>query len=155
MELSDLLAEESVFVLTSVKSKEELLEMIAERAGRLLQVDPEAVLDALANREALGSTGLGDGIAIPHGKLAGMTKVVGVFVKLEPAIDFDSVDDQPVDLVLALLGPLGAGAEHLKALSRVARALRSEELVSALRASSEPAQLYGQLARAQAAHKAA
>jgi PTS system nitrogen regulatory IIA component len=76
-------------------------------------------------------------------------------VKLEPAIDFDSVDDQPVDLVLALLGPLGAGAEHLKALSRVARALRSEELVSALRASSEPAQLYGQLARAQAAHKAA
>src|SRR5439155_26546232 len=93
-------------------------------------------------REALGSTGLGNGIAIPHGKLAGLKGVNAVFVRLAQPVEFDAVDDQPVDLVVMLLAPTGAGADHLKALARVARLLRTESLVEGLRHNDDPAKLY-------------
>lgn len=155
MELSDLLAEESVFFLKGVSSKDEMLDLVASRAGQQLGQTGEAIRETLANREALGSTGLGDGIAIPHGKLPGLGRVSGFFMRLATPIEFDAVDDLPVDLVMVLLAPLGAGAEHLKALSRVARALRDDAIVSQLRASQEPRQLYAVLTSASGAHKAA
>ncbi len=142
MELSDILAEESVFYFTGIKTKDELIERLSAEAGRLLARDPAAIRDTLAAREALGSTGLGSGIAIPHGKLPGLTRVSALFARLETPIEFDAVDDQPVDLVMVLLAPLGAGAEHLKALSRVARLLRGEACVDELRRAEDPAKFY-------------
>jgi PTS system nitrogen regulatory IIA component len=155
MELADILAEDAIFFCPGVKSKQQLMEMIAAHAAKLAGQPAEAVLEALMNREALGSTGLGDGIAIPHGKLAGLPRVMGVLARLDPPIDFDAVDDQPVDIVVALLAPAGAGAEHLKALSRIARALRNDDIVAQIRRAEDPARLYGVLVGPQAAHKAA
>jgi PTS system nitrogen regulatory IIA component len=155
MELSEILAEDSVCYFSGVKSKTELLERLADQAGKVLGVDPRAILETLTNRENLGSTGLGSGIAIPHGKLPGLTHVVALFVRLETPIEFDSVDDQPVDLVMALLAPLGAGAEHLKALSRVARLLRTEPIVEDLRREGDPSRLYAILTAAVPSNKAA
>lgn len=155
MELSDILAEESVLCCTGIKTKQALFRVIAQHAGEVLGQDPEIVHEALNNREALGSTGLGDGIAIPHGKLAGLPRVTAILARLDSPIDFEAVDDRPVDIVVALLAPMGAGAEHLKALSRVARALRSEATVEALRRAETPAQLHAILTAPQAAHKAA
>ena len=116
MELSDILAEESVFYFTGIKTKAELLDRLAAEAAKVLDREPIAILETLSTREALGSTGLGNGIAIPHGKLPGLTRVAALFARLETPIEFDAVDDQPVDLVMALLAPQGAGADHLKAL---------------------------------------
>src|SRR5690606_8160962 len=110
MELSDILTEESVFYFSGITSKAELLDRIAAEAGRLLGRDSALVAETLNGREALGSTGLGNGIAIPHGKLAGLSRVHAIFARLETPIDFEAVDDQPVDLVMTLLAPLGAGA---------------------------------------------
>jgi PTS system nitrogen regulatory IIA component len=155
MELSDILSEESVFFLPGISTKAQLLETIADKAGNLLHQDPELILESLSNRESLGSTGLGEGIAIPHGKLPGLPRVVGIFARLETPVDFEAIDDQPVDLVMALLAPVGAGAQHLKALSRVARALRNESVVEDLRRTSDPAALHAILAGPGAAHKAA
>jgi nitrogen PTS system EIIA component len=155
MELSDILSEEAVLYCTGVKSKQHLLEILAKHAGKLLGQDPDLVLETLSNREALGSTGLGDGIAIPHGKLAGLTHVVGLMARLDSPIDFEAVDDQPVDLVVALLAPVGGGAEHLKALSRVARALRTDAIVEDLRRTDDPARMHAILTAPVTAHKAA
>jgi nitrogen PTS system EIIA component len=139
MELADILAEESVLFCTGVKSKNELLQRLAGHAAKRTGQDSKAILDTLIEREALGSTGLGNGIAIPHGK------VTALFARLETPVDFDSVDDAPVDLVMMLLAPLGAGAEHLKALSRVARLLRTENLVDDLRTTTDPHRIYALL----------
>jgi PTS system nitrogen regulatory IIA component len=155
MELSDILSEGSVFFFSGISTKAQLLETIAEKAGTLLHQSPDLVLEALVNREALGSTGLGEGIAVPHGKLPGLPHVVGIFARLETPIEFEAIDDQPVDLVMVLLAPVGAGAEHLKALSRVARALRNEAIVEQLRRARDPATLFAILAGPKAAHKAA
>ncbi len=155
MELSDILAENSVCYYSGIKTKPELLERLARHAGKAFGLDPEAILETLSHRESLGSTGLGNGIAIPHGKLAGLTRVVAVFARLETPVEFDAVDDQPVDLVMALLAPLGAGAEHLKSLSRVARLLRTEAVVDELRREGDPARLHAILTAPVAAHKAA
>ncbi len=155
MELSDILSEEGVLYCTGIKSKDELLRVLSDRAAQLHERDADAVHDALANREAIGSTGLGNGIAVPHGKVAGMPQLRAVFARLDKPIDFDSVDDQPVDLVMVLLAPLGAGAEHLKALSLVARLLRTESIVDDLRRTSDPGRLYAILTAPLSAHKAA
>jgi PTS system nitrogen regulatory IIA component len=155
MELSDILAEESVFYFTGIKSKSELLERLSAEAAKTLGRESSVILEALSAREALGSTGLGNGIAIPHGKLPGLTRVAALFARLETPVDFDAVDDQPVDLVMVLLAPLGAGAEHLKALSRVARLLRTEAIVDDLRAAEDPAKMHAILTAPVTAHKAA
>jgi len=142
MELADILSEQSVVAYERAKDKAELLEIVSRLGAVVTGQQPDAVLETLIAREALGSTGLGNGIAIPHGKLAGLPGVVAAFVKLDEPIEFDSVDDQPVDLVFMLLAPSGAGADHLKALARVARLLRTDQLVDSLRSTSEPRRLY-------------
>lgn len=155
MELSDILDEESVFYFTGISKKDDLLERISAAAAVQLGREPQPIFETLGNREALGSTGLGNGIAIPHGKLGGLNTVKALFARLETPIEFDAVDDQPVDLVMVLLAPVGAGAEHLKALSRVARLLRIEAVVDAVRATTAPSQIYGILTAPVAAHRAA
>ncbi len=100
------------------------------------------IYETLLERERLGSTGVGHGIAIPHGKLAQLTRLHGLFARLDTAVDFESVDDQPVDLVFLLLAPEGAGADHLKALARISRLLRNASVVEKLRASDDPAALF-------------
>ena len=155
MELSDILAEESVFYFTGIKTKAELLDRLAAEAAKLLDREPIAILETLSTREALGSTGLGNGIAIPHGKLPGLTRVAALFARLETPIEFDAVDDQPVDLVMALLAPQGAGADHLKALSRVARLLRTDAIVEDLRRAEDPARFFAILTAPVTANKAA
>jgi PTS system nitrogen regulatory IIA component len=155
MELADILSEESVVVCTELKTKREVLEKLAERAAIVTGQDRNAIFDALYDREVLGSTGLGNGIAIPHGKFAGLPGVTAVFAKLSEPVDFDSVDDQPVDLVMMLLAPMGAGADHLKALARVARILRTDTVVDELRRAPDAARVYDILSRPLATTQAA
>lgn len=155
MELADILTEESVILCTGVKSKREVLERLAQVAAQATGQDERAIFEALHAREQLGSTALGNGIAIPHGKFAGLQGVTAAFARLEQPIDFDAVDDQPVDLVMMLLAPLGSGADHLKALARVARILRTESVVERLRAAPDAHGLYELLTQPLAAHQAA
>ena len=142
MELADILSEGSVLACDKVKDKADLLGILAEHAAKVTGQDAGAIFEALSGREALGSTGLGNGIAIPHGKLAGLKGVVAVFARLAQPVEFDAVDDQPVDLIVMLLAPTGAGADHLKALARVSRLLRNQQTVEKLRAATKPEALY-------------
>jgi PTS system nitrogen regulatory IIA component len=145
MELADILAERAVLTCSGALDKRQLFEILAQKASELTDFPVEMLLGTLTARESLGSTGLGNGIAIPHGKVAGLKGVTAVFARLEQPIDFDAMDDQPVDLVMMLLAPVGAGADHLKALSRTARLLRTESVVEQLRAETEPARLHAVL----------
>lgn len=141
MDLADILAEDSVLTCTGVTDKRQLFEVLAKKAADRTGISVSEIVDALEAREDLGSTGLGNGIAIPHGKLKGIGGVIAVFARLDEPIEFDAVDDQPVDLVMLLLAPVGAGADHLKALSRVARLLRTESVVDELRTSNDVARM--------------
>jgi len=145
MELADILAEKAVLACTGIKSKRQLFEELASKAAELSDLSREDILAAITGREELGSTGLGNGIAIPHGKIAGLDGVIAVFARLDQPIEFDAVDDQPVDIVMLLLAPAGSGADHLKALSRVARLLRTESVVDELRRTSNVNELYALL----------
>ena len=142
MELFEILKPEAVKVLGKVSSKKRLFHDIADIASDAYSVDPEAAIAALQAREALGPTGVGDGIALPHARLPEVDIVTGVFLRLETPIEFDAVDRKPVDLIFCLFAPEGAGVAHLKALALVARSLRDADLVSKLRANTDPALLY-------------
>jgi nitrogen PTS system EIIA component len=142
MDLADILAERAVLTCNGALDKPQLFKIIADKAAELTGFAAEDLLATLEEREDLGSTGLGNGIAVPHGKVAGLKHVTAIFARLDQPIEFDAVDDQPVDLVMLLLAPAGAGADHLKALSRVARLLRTDDVVEALRATGDVAQLY-------------
>lgn len=155
MELADILAERAVLCCTGVETKRQLFEQLAERAAELTGSPQAEILSAIVSREDLGSTGLGNGIAIPHGKIAGLGGVTALFARLDQPIDFDSLDDQPVDLVVMLLAPTGAGADHLKALSKVARLLRTESVVDDLRRMDNPARIHALLTAPIATHYAA
>ncbi|MEP7239328.1 MAG: PTS sugar transporter subunit IIA [Devosia sp.] len=155
MELADILSEESVLVGTGLTSKHDVLRRLADKAAELSGHPAADIFESLSNREALGSTGLGNGIAVPHGKYAPLKGVMAAFMKLDRPVDFESVDDQPVDIVMMLLAPLGAGADHLKALARVARVLRTDSVADALRSSSDPAHLYAILTQRLETTKAA
>lgn len=145
MELANILAEHAVLTCTGVTNKRQLFDILAQKAAELTGFPQADILAALSGREELGSTGLGNGIAIPHGKINGLKGVTAIFARLDQGIDFDSVDDQPVDLVIMLLAPVGAGADHLKALSRVARLLRTETVTEQLRAETDRARLHAVL----------
>jgi len=145
MELNDLLSLEGVVPALKAQSKKQVLQEMAAKAASLTGLPEREIFDTLLHRERLGSTGIGDGIAIPHGKLVQLDGIVGVFARLDRPVDFDSLDDQPVDLVFLLLAPEGAGADHLKALARIARVLRDGETAAKLRASRESAALYALL----------
>jgi PTS system nitrogen regulatory IIA component len=133
MHIVDLLDRNAISLRVSAASKRQTLAVVAEIAARGAGLDPGVILDALAERELAGSTGVGHGVAVPHARLEGLTRMRGVFVRLEQPVDFDSVDDQPVDLIFALFAPAEAGTEHLRALARVSRALRQAELREQLR----------------------
>lgn len=145
MEITDLLAPEAVIPALKVQGKKQLLQELAERAAPLTGLPERRIFETLTERERLGTTGMGQGIAIPHGRLAGLEKITGMFARLDPPIAYEAVDNQPVDLVFLLLAPEGAGADHLKALARVSRLLRNQAVCEKLRAATDPEVLYSLL----------
>lgn len=155
MELADILSEESVLFCTDIKTKHDVLERLSIEVSRQTGHSAQEIFEALNDRESLGSTGLGNGIAVPHGKFAGLKGVIAVFIRLSVPVDFESVDDQPVDLVMMLLAPVGAGADHLKALARVARVLRTDSVAESLRHANDPRRMYSILTQPLETHKAA
>jgi PTS system nitrogen regulatory IIA component len=144
-DLSDLLTPDAIVAGLSAGNKKTLFHQLGQIAARAYGLDPRAVADRLGEREKLGSTGFGGGIAIPHGKLDGLREVTGVFVRLDKPVDFAAVDELPVDLVFMMLSPVGAGAEHLKALARVSRRLRDRGFAAKLRGAGSPDALYALL----------
>lgn len=155
MELADILTEESVLYCPDVTTKSELLKRLAATAAARTGQPAAAIFEAIYGREQLGSTGLGNGIAIPHGKVPGLKGVTAVFAKLQTPIDYEAVDDQPVDLVMMLLAPPGSGADHLRALALVARILRTESVVERLRELHEEQALHEVLIQPLTTHQAA
>ncbi|MBU3031033.1 PTS sugar transporter subunit IIA [Paracoccus marinaquae] len=149
MQLSEILKPGAVRSLGQVTSKKRMFQELADLAQSEYRLSASEVLDALQERESLGPTGVGQGVALPHARLHGLDKVVGLFLRLEKPLDFDAVDRQPVDLVFALLAPETSGVDHLKALALVSRTLREGDLRSKLRANDNPATLYAVLAAAQ------
>ncbi len=145
MSLADILKPEGVVASLRARGKKQALQELGAVAGKLCGLDAQSILDKLLERERLGSTGVGQGIAIPHAKFAEITNVVGVFARLEQPIDFESIDDRPVDLIFLLIAPEAGGAEHLRTLARVSRLLRNQELCEKLRGSRERAALYALL----------
>lgn len=135
MEIRDLLSQRGVIPRLRATSKKQLLQELSERAAEISDLHERTIFDALLERERLGSTGSGKGIAIPHARLPGLTRLIGVFARLDEPIDFEAVDGRPVDLVFMLIAPASAGADHLKALSNISRLLRREEVVERLRGS--------------------
>ena len=146
VEIADLLTGPDA-VLASVKAsgKKALLAELASKAAAIFKVDERRLFDRLLERERLGSTGIGGGIAIPHARLSTLAKPVGLFARLPQPIDFEAIDERPVDIVFLLAAPDGAGADHLKALARVSRLLRDRNLVEKLRATETPDALYALL----------
>ena len=142
MQLSSIVSPGAVRAYPQVSSKKRLFQDIAEMAAQLYGLDASQTLDALQERESLGPTGVGNGVALPHARLHGLTTVAGIFVKLDKPLDFDAVDRQPVDLVFALFAPKDSGVDLLKALALVSRTLRDTDLRAKLRANSDPAALH-------------
>ncbi len=145
MDISELIAPASVVAHLRVTSKKQALQELARKAAELTGQLERTIFDVLLERERLGTTGVGNGIAIPHGKLAGLKRLYGVFARLDHAIDFEAIDGQPVDLIFLLLAPDGAGADHLKALARVSRLLRDRKVCEKLRGSDNAEALYALL----------
>lgn len=141
-ELSDILSSDAVLAALSVPNKKVLFQQLAAIAGKMVNIQPKVIVERLVERERLGSTGFGGGVAIPHGKIEGLNRVVGVFARLAQPIDFNAIDDMPVDLVFLLLSPPDAGVEHLKALARVSRKLRERSFVAKLRGAGSEDALY-------------
>lgn len=133
MDIGELLARDGIVTRSGASSKRQALNMVADAAAPILGISHARILEALMEREALGSTGLGGGVAAPHARLEGLDKVVGVFVRLDHPVAFDAVDDRPVDLLFGLFAPPESGAEHLRALAAVSRLLRSSEMREQLR----------------------
>lgn len=146
MPLNDLVAPQAVIPALKVNNKKQALQEIAARAAELTGRPEREILDVLMQRERLGSTAIGSGIAIPHGKLPKLDRLFGLFARLDRPIDFEALDGQPVDLIFLLLAPENAGADHLKALARIARLLRDVDMTRLLRDSSDREALYAVLA---------
>ncbi len=154
MDLSDLIEASAILPALKANSKKQLLQLLSEKAAAITGLPEREVFDTILQRERLGSTGVGNGIAIPHGKLPGVKRITGVFARLEAPVDFEALDDQPVDLVFLLLAPEGAGADHLKALSRIARMLRDGDTVTKIRATRDAAAIHAFLSQTQTSHAA-
>ncbi|MBG20831.1 MAG: PTS IIA-like nitrogen-regulatory protein PtsN [Rhizobiales bacterium] len=154
MALADLIAQNAVLPALKANSKKQLLQEMSAKAATLTGLPEREIFDVILQRERLGSTGVGNGIAIPHGKMAHLDHIVGEFARLEQPVNFEALDDEPVDLVVLLLAPEGAGADHLKALSRIARVMRDSDLVEKMRATDDAASLYAFLSDSQASNAA-
>jgi PTS system nitrogen regulatory IIA component len=154
MDIAELISPEGVVPNLRATSKKQALQELARRAAEITGLAERAIFDVLIEREKLGTTGVGNGIAIPHGKLASLTRLYGMFARLEKPIDFDSIDEQPVDLIFLLLAPESAGADHLKALARISRLLRDKTVCEKLRATDTAAGLYALLTESPASRAA-
>jgi nitrogen PTS system EIIA component len=145
LEIADLVTPRSVVAQLRAPTKRQVLQELARRAGTTTGIADRRIYDALAERERLGTTGIGNGVAIPHCRLAELTRLYGLFARLERPIPFEAIDDEPVDLVFVLLAPADAGAEHLKALARVSRLLRDRAICEKLRGANSADALYALL----------
>jgi PTS system nitrogen regulatory IIA component len=145
MALTDIVTMNAVIPALKVNSKKQAIQELAARAAELSGLSERTIFETLLQREKLGSTGIGHGIAIPHGKLPQLDRLFGLFARLDRPIDFESLDGQPVDLMFLLLAPEGAGADHLKALARVARLLRDPDIANKLRESRDADAIYAVL----------
>ncbi|WP_375594211.1 PTS IIA-like nitrogen regulatory protein PtsN [Algihabitans albus] len=154
MNLSELLTPQAVIASLKVNSKKQVLQELSKKASELTGQPERAIFEVLTERERLGTTGVGHGIAIPHGKLAALDRLYGVFARLETPVDFDAIDEQPVDLVFLLLAPETAGADHLKALARVSRLLRDRASCDKLRGTDSADAVYALLTESAASHAA-
>jgi PTS system nitrogen regulatory IIA component len=154
MQLIDLVTTQGVLPALKAKSKKQALQELSNKAAELTGLPARDIFDGLLQRERLGSTGVGHGIAIPHGKFAGLDKLHGLFARLDKPVDFDAMDDRPVDLIFLLLAPESAGADHLTALARISRLLRDSDVVAKLRETSAATALYSILTEPAASHAA-
>src|SRR6201998_271644 len=145
MPLTDLVAPNAIIPALKVNNKKQVLQELAARAAALTGQNEKLIFDTLMQREKLGSTAGGNGIAIPHGKMAALARLFGLFARLDRPVDFEALDGQPVDLIFLLLAPEGAGADHLKALARVARLLRDQDIARKLRESRDAEALFAVL----------
>lgn len=150
MELSKLIAPGAVRVVGALTSKKRLFQELGEMVFASYGLSAATAIDGLQERESLGPTGVGHGIALPHARLEDLDRIVGVFIRLEKPLDYDSVDRQPVDLVFALFAPKDSGVDHLKALALVSRTMRDQAVVSKLRANADPSKLYAILTESRA-----
>lgn len=155
MNLADIVDAQSVLPNVRAQGKKQLLQELAQALAKTVAIDYRIIFETLLTREKLGSTGIGQGIAIPHGKVATLTRVYGLFARLATPIDFEAVDGQPVDLVFVLLAPDHAGADHLKALARISRLLRDPGVVAKLRGTDTAEGLYAILTEPTATASAA
>jgi PTS system nitrogen regulatory IIA component len=146
MPITDLVAPQAILPALKVNNKKQALQEIAAKAAESTGRPEREIFDVLMQREKLGSTAVGNGIAIPHGKLAKIDRIFGAFARLERPIDFEALDGQPVDLIFVLLAPETAGADHLKALARIARMLRDNDLANKLRDARDSEAIYAVLA---------
>jgi PTS system nitrogen regulatory IIA component len=154
MDLSDLITPYGVMPALKAANKKQALQLLADRAADLTGLNATDIFNTLIQRERLGSTGVGAGIAIPHGKLPNLRHTVGLFARLDEPIDFESIDEEPVDIIFVLLAPENAGADHLKALARISRLLREPRSVEKMRGCRDRAALYAVMTEKAASHAA-
>ncbi|MGH6904776.1 MAG: PTS sugar transporter subunit IIA [Geminicoccaceae bacterium] len=155
VEIADILSLDDVVLdLRSCRSKRQVLKELAERAAAAAHLDPQRLLEALMERERLGTTGIGHGIAIPHARLAELTRLVGLFARLDEPVDFEALDDRPSDLIFLLLAPDSADAESLKALARISRLLRDPNVQQRLRQEKDRDAVYRMLTQKPESHAA-
>ncbi|MDA1100871.1 MAG: PTS IIA-like nitrogen regulatory protein PtsN [Proteobacteria bacterium] len=145
MDMVDLLVQEGVVANLKARSKKQALQELSQQAAALTGLHERVIFDVLLQREKLGTTGIGRGIAIPHGKIQELERLHGIFARLRKPIDFDAIDEQPVDLIFLLLAPESAGADHLKALARISRLLRDDAVCAKLRGADDPEALFALL----------
>jgi PTS system nitrogen regulatory IIA component len=145
MDMVDLLAQDGIVANLKASSKKQALQELSQQAAILTGLHVRTIFDVLLQREKLGTTGIGRGIAIPHGKIQELERLYGIFARLPKPVDFDAIDEQPVDLIFLLLAPESAGADHLKALARVSRLLRDDEICAKLRGADDPEALFALL----------
>ena len=154
MEIYELLTPSSVIANLRVTTKRQALQELAKRAATAIGQDEHKVFELLLEREQLGTTGIGGGTAVPHGRLPGLTQPMGLFARLEKPLDFDAIDSQPVDLIFLLLTPSDAGANHLKALARISRLMRDRAMCAKLRGTESADAIYALLTDRAASHAA-
>jgi nitrogen PTS system EIIA component len=154
MDITGLLDPSGVIPNFRVTSKRQALQELARRAATLTGQDEHKIFEALREREQLGSTGIGNGTAVPHGRIAGVARPIAIFARLEKPLDFDAIDSQPVDLIFLLLTPADAGADHLKALARISRLLRDRAICAKLRGSESADAIYALLTDRASSHAA-
>lgn len=142
MDITKLLEPQAVKVVAKITSKKRLFQDLSEIGAAAYGISADETVDALLDRESLGPTGVGHGVALPHARIEGLDRVVGAFIRLESPMGFDAVDRQPVDLVFALFAPADSGVDHLKALALVSRTMRDADICAKLRANSDPATLH-------------